>query len=60
MVDLAVLARRLRAQGRALLLRGAQPQIQTLIELVGIHTLPGVELEAIQPAAAWSLRRAAI
>lgn len=45
MVDLAMLARRLRAHGRALLLRGAQPQIKTLIELVGLHRLPGVRIE---------------
>jgi anti-anti-sigma factor len=45
MVDLALLARRLRAHGRAILLRGAQPQIKTLIELVGLHRLPGVRIE---------------
>jgi anti-anti-sigma regulatory factor len=45
MVDLALLARRLRAHGRAILVRGAQPQIRTLIELVGLHRLPGVRIE---------------
>jgi anti-anti-sigma regulatory factor len=45
MVDLAMVARRLRAHGQALLLRGAQPQIRTLIELVGLHRLPGVRLD---------------
>ena len=45
MLDLAMLARRLRAQGWVILLCGAQPQIQTLIELVGLHKLPGVRLE---------------
>jgi anti-anti-sigma regulatory factor len=45
MVDLAMLARRLRAHGRAILLQGAQPQIRTLIELVGLHRLPGVRFE---------------
>jgi anti-anti-sigma regulatory factor len=45
MVDLAMLARRLRAHGRALLLRGAQPQIRTLIELVGLHRLPGIRID---------------
>ena len=50
MLDLAVLARRLRSRGRAILLRGAQPQIRTLIEMVGIHKLPGVELEGPRPA----------
>jgi anti-anti-sigma regulatory factor len=45
MLDLAMIARRLRAHGRAILLRGAQPQIKTLIEMVGLHRLPGVRLE---------------
>jgi anti-anti-sigma regulatory factor len=45
MLDLAMLARRLRTHGKAILLRGAQPQIRTLIEMVGIHKLPGVHLE---------------
>ncbi|MGO9792773.1 MAG: lipid asymmetry maintenance protein MlaB [Solirubrobacteraceae bacterium] len=44
-VDLAVLSRRLRRHGRAILLRGAQPQILTLIEIVGLDRLPGVRLE---------------
>lgn len=44
-VDLAVLSRRLRRHGRAILLRGAQPQILTLIEMVGLDRLPGVRLE---------------
>lgn len=42
MLDLAALARRLRAQGRALLLRGAQPQIARLIELMGLDRQPAV------------------
>jgi anti-anti-sigma regulatory factor len=58
MVDLALLARRLRAHGRAVMLRGPQPQIQTLIEIVGIHTLPGVELESKRPLGAWPARPA--
>jgi hypothetical protein len=37
MLDLAMLARRLRAHGRAILLRGAQPLIRTLIEMVGLQ-----------------------
>jgi anti-anti-sigma regulatory factor len=45
MVDLAMLSRRLRRRGRALLLRGAQPQIWALIEKVGLHRLPGVEFD---------------
>lgn len=52
MLDLAMIARRLRAHGRAILLRGAQPQIKTLIELVGLHRLPGVRLEGPSPALA--------
>ncbi len=50
MLDLALLARRLRTHGRAIRLRGAQPQIRTLIEMVGIHRLPGVQLEGPAPA----------
>jgi len=48
-VDLAVLSRRLRRHGWAILLRGAQPQILALIEMVGLDRLPGVRLE-IAPA----------
>ena len=50
MVDLALLARRLRSHGRAVRLRGPQPQIQTLIELLGIDSLPGIELVSQRPA----------
>jgi anti-anti-sigma regulatory factor len=50
MLDLAVLARRQRVRGRALLLRRPQPQIRTLIEIVGLHRLPGVRLEGPSPA----------
>ena len=52
MVDLAMLARRLRGHGRKLMLRDAQPQIRRLIELVGLHRLPGVKLEGPSPALA--------
>jgi anti-anti-sigma regulatory factor len=52
MLDFAMLARRLRAHGRAVLLRGAQPQIRTLIELVGLHRLPGVRIDGPSPALA--------
>jgi anti-anti-sigma factor len=51
-LDLAMLARRLRAHGRAILLRGAQPQIRMLIEATGLHRLPGVRLEGASPALA--------
>lgn len=42
MLDVMLLARKLRRRGRRVLLRGAQPQIHTLIELVGVHRLPDV------------------
>jgi anti-anti-sigma regulatory factor len=50
MIDLACLAQRLRAQGRTLWLSGAQPNIRTLIETVGLHRLPAVRLDGTQPA----------
>ncbi len=46
-VDLAVLAQRLRAEGRRLSVRGPQPHIRTLIEMVGLHRMPSV---AVEPA----------
>ena len=46
MLDLAVLARRLRLHGRRLRLRAPQPHIQALIELMGLHRQPAVALEA--------------
>ena len=52
MLDFAMLARRLRAKDCAIRLGGAQPQIRTLIELVGLHRLPGVRLEGPTPAVA--------
>jgi len=52
MLDLAALARRLRGRGRALRLHGPQPQILNLIELVGLHRLPGVCLDDGSPALA--------
>jgi len=55
MLDLAMLSNRLRRRERRLLLQGPQPQIMHLIELVGLHRLPGVELladGAPQPAIA--------
>jgi anti-anti-sigma regulatory factor len=45
MLDLAMVARRLRQAGRRMTLRGAQPQIQRLVEMVGLHRLPGVFAE---------------
>ena len=52
MLDLAVLARRLRANGREILVRGAQPQVMMLIKHVGLHRLPAVRLEGSSPALA--------
>ena len=52
MLDLAMLARRLRQHGRALRLRNAPPHIRTLIKMVGIDRLPGVRLESGQPVVA--------
>ncbi|MFZ0043842.1 MAG: STAS domain-containing protein [Solirubrobacteraceae bacterium] len=52
MLDLAMLARRLRAHGRAIRLRGAQPQIRSLIERVGLNRLPGVLLDGPATAVA--------
>jgi anti-anti-sigma regulatory factor len=40
--DLAILAQRLRKQGRRLLLRDAQPQVTKLFELVGLSSQPGI------------------
>nr|WP_154734855.1 STAS domain-containing protein [Paraconexibacter algicola] len=45
MLDLMMVARRLRQVGHGMVLRGAQPQIARLIELVGLHRLPGVRVE---------------
>lgn len=50
MLDLAMLARRVRRRGAALRLCSPQEQIRTLIELVGLDRLDGVTLEAPAPA----------
>jgi anti-anti-sigma regulatory factor len=52
MLDFAMIARRLRAHGRCLLLRGPQPQIRTLIELVGLDRMPGINVDGAAPALA--------
>ena len=52
MIDLAVLAQRLRAQGRTLFLRHPQPHVKRLIELIGLHRLPSVRLVSRQAAGA--------
>jgi anti-anti-sigma regulatory factor len=50
MLDFVMLARRLRAEERLVVLRRPQPQIVALIELVGLDRLPGVTLERPQAA----------
>jgi anti-anti-sigma regulatory factor len=49
MLDLAIVAGRLRMAGRRLHLRGAQPQVWRVIEVVGVNRLPGVVAEG-EPA----------
>ena len=49
MLDLAMVARRLRIAGRRLHLRNAQPQVWRVIEIVGVHRLPGVVLDPQTP-----------
>jgi anti-anti-sigma regulatory factor len=44
MLDLAMLARRLRKVGLQLLLQGARPDIEALITYVGLHRLSGVRV----------------
>jgi anti-anti-sigma regulatory factor len=51
-VDLALVARRLRRRGRQLLLREAQPQVWRVIAVVGLNRLPGVGLVASAPVVA--------
>ena len=51
MIDLAVLAQRLRARDRTLCLRDPKPHVRQLIELVGLHRLPSVSVIAPQPRA---------
>ena len=50
MLDLAVLAQRLRTQGRVLWLNGARPNVRMLIETMGLHRLPAVRLDGPLPA----------
>lgn len=50
MLDLAMVARRLRFAGRRLYVRGAQPQVWHVIEMVGLHRLPGVVADSDRPA----------
>ena len=45
MLDLALVAQRLRKSGARMRLRGAQPQIQRLVGVVGLDRLPSVSAE---------------
>jgi anti-anti-sigma regulatory factor len=47
MLDLAMVARRLRKAGRMLRLQSPQPQIRRLIELMGLDRLAGVSIEPL-------------
>ncbi len=47
MLDLAMLARRLRGRGAQVLLRGPQPHVLRLIEFAGLARLPGVRIEPL-------------
>ena len=51
-LDVAFVARRLRRTGRLLLVRDPQPQVWRVIEMVGLHRLPGVIVEGPEPALA--------
>ena len=44
-LDLAIVARRLRRTGRQMRLRDPQPQVLRVIEVVGLHRRPGVVVE---------------
>jgi len=50
MLDLAMVARRLRKARRRMFVCGAQPQVQRLIEGVGLHRLAGVSVDGFAPA----------
>ena len=45
MLDLALVAQRLRKSGACMRLRGAQPHIQRLVGLVGLDKVAGVTAE---------------
>jgi anti-anti-sigma factor len=52
MIDLAMLSRRLRITGRRMRVCNPQPQVWRLIEVVGLHRLPGVVAEPHAPVCA--------
>jgi anti-anti-sigma regulatory factor len=54
MVDLVMIAGRLRKSGCRMVLESPQPQVWRLIEAVGVHRLPGVTVEAPARAPALS------
>jgi anti-anti-sigma factor len=51
MLDLALVAQRLRPQRRVLSLRHAQPHIRTLIEMVGLDRLEAVAVDRLEEPA---------
>ncbi len=53
MLDLAVLARRLRVHGCSLRLHNPQPTVKAVIEQVGLHRLPSVNLDSSRAALAY-------
>jgi anti-anti-sigma regulatory factor len=52
LLDLAMVAGRLRKAGRTMHVRGARPNVLTLIQRVGLHRLPGVIVDGTKPALA--------
>ena len=52
MLDLAMLGRRLRQAGREMILEGAQPHVQRLIELMGLDRMDGVRVAVAAVAVA--------
>jgi anti-anti-sigma regulatory factor len=51
-LDVAIIARRMRRTGRILRVHSPQPQVWRVIEMVGLHRLPGVVVEGPAPALA--------
>ena len=45
MLDLAMVAGRLRKAGAKMRIRGAQPQMEMLIQIAGLHNLPSVQMQ---------------
>ena len=50
MLDLAMLGRRLRQAGREMIIHGAQPHVQRLIELMGLDRMDGVRIRVVAAA----------